>query len=105
MQRFRDALNDDLQFPKAMALGVGNPEVVAARPGQEGDAAGLRREPWSEAWRVAAQGRKIPAAVEQLARERLAARQAKDWAESDRLRDAIARSGYAVEDGAGTIGC
>ena len=44
----------------------------------------------------------IPAAVETLARERLSARQARNWAESDRLRDAIAALGFSVEDGAGS---
>jgi hypothetical protein len=37
-----------------------------------------------------------------LAQERLAARQARDWAESDRLREAIAASGFIIEDSAGT---
>jgi cysteinyl-tRNA synthetase len=39
-----------------------------------------------------------PAAVVALAEERLAARKAKNWAESDRLRSLIAEQGYAVED-------
>jgi cysteinyl-tRNA synthetase len=40
----------------------------------------------------------IPAAVQALAAERLAARAAKDFAESDRLRDEIAKLGWMVRD-------
>ena len=36
-----------------------------------------------------------------LAEERLIARQNKDWAKSDELRDAIAALGYLVKDGKG----
>ena len=36
--------------------------------------------------------------VLQLAEQRLAARKAKNWAESDRLRNEIAEKGYAVKD-------
>ncbi|MEO0082102.1 MAG: cysteine--tRNA ligase [candidate division WOR-3 bacterium] len=39
-----------------------------------------------------------PDAVRELARKRQAARARRDWAESDRLRDEIARLGYLVED-------
>ena len=40
----------------------------------------------------------FPTEVQALAEQRAAARKAKDWAESDRLRDAIKAMGYAVED-------
>jgi cysteinyl-tRNA synthetase len=40
----------------------------------------------------------IPAEVSALAAQRQAARAAKDWAESDRLRDAIAALGWIVKD-------
>lgn len=42
----------------------------------------------------------IPADVQALLDERAAARTAKNFAESDRLRDAIAARGYTVKDGA-----
>lgn len=42
----------------------------------------------------------IPADVAELVAERDAARSAKNWAESDRLRDAIAARGFSVEDAA-----
>ena len=40
----------------------------------------------------------LPAEVQALADARIAARAAKDWAESDRLRDAIMAAGYEVRD-------
>jgi cysteinyl-tRNA synthetase len=39
-----------------------------------------------------------PAELVALAEARIAARAAKDWAESDRLRDAIAAAGWVVRD-------
>ena len=41
----------------------------------------------------------VPAAIRELAEARRAARAAKNWAESDRLRDAIAAAGWEVRDG------
>ena len=40
----------------------------------------------------------IPADIQAMLDERAAARKAKNWAESDRLRDAIAAAGWAVRD-------
>ena len=40
----------------------------------------------------------VPSEVAALADQRAAARAAKDWAESDRLRDAIAERGWTVTD-------
>ena len=40
----------------------------------------------------------IPEEIKKLAEERLRAREAKNWAESDRLRDLIKEKGYVVED-------
>ena len=40
----------------------------------------------------------IPAEVTELVEQRKAARKAKDFAEADRLRDAIAALGYAVRE-------
>ncbi len=40
----------------------------------------------------------IPDAVQKLAEQRWAAKQARNFAESDRLRDAIAREGYVMRD-------
>ena len=40
----------------------------------------------------------VPAEIQALLDERAAARAAKNWAESDRLRDAIAAAGWVVKD-------
>ena len=40
----------------------------------------------------------IPADIQALLDQRAAARQAKNWAESDRLRDALAAAGWSVKD-------
>jgi cysteinyl-tRNA synthetase len=40
----------------------------------------------------------IPAEIQALADERAAARAAKNWAESDRLRDELAAKGWQVRD-------
>ena len=43
----------------------------------------------------------VPSEVRNLAEAREAARKAKDWKESDRLRDELAKTGWEVRDGAG----
>jgi cysteinyl-tRNA synthetase len=97
---FREAVADDLNVPQALAavwsvvkegnrrqdraawdtlvdfdrvLGLGLERLVTAQPD-------------------------VPAEVTALAEQRQAARKAKDWAESDRLRNLIADKGFIVED-------
>jgi cysteinyl-tRNA synthetase len=102
VERFRAEVNDDLQFPKALALVWEVLKSPLPSPAKKAtvlafdQCLGLKLAEWSPAVET------IPAEVEALARERLAARQARNWAESDRLRGAIAALGFAVEDGAGT---
>ena len=45
----------------------------------------------------------IPAEVTALAEARAAARKEKNWAESDRLRDEIAKLGYTIKDAPGNV--
>jgi cysteinyl-tRNA synthetase len=95
-------VSDDLQFPKAMALVSELQKSALDAATKRATLAafdrclGLGLESWQP--RIES----IPAEVEALAQERWAARKAKDWAESDRLRDAISALGFAIEDGAGT---
>jgi cysteinyl-tRNA synthetase len=42
----------------------------------------------------------IPPEMQKLAEAREAARKAKEWGESDRLRDELAKAGWEVRDGA-----
>lgn len=102
VERFRGEVNDDLQFPKALALvwevlksPLPNPAKKATVLAFD-QCLGLRLAEWQPKVEI------IPAEVEALAQQRLVARQARNWAESDRLRDAIAALGFAVEDSAGT---
>ncbi|MDE7395031.1 MAG: cysteine--tRNA ligase, partial [Clostridiales bacterium] len=99
---FADAVNDDLNLP--LALGV---LWTLLKSPYSSDVYKLALEfdkvlglgldnlpPIKEEEQVDA-----PDAVRALAEERKAARAAKNWAESDRLRDEIAKCGYAVLDG------
>ncbi|MEM7202626.1 MAG: cysteine--tRNA ligase [Planctomycetota bacterium] len=102
---FTAALEDDLNTSEALAavFGLVN-EANKATPTVDGAAAGLAAfarfddvlgcigpEPVAEA-------PSAPAEVEALLTQRQAARKAKDFAEADRLRDAIDAAGYRVVD-------
>ena len=105
-QRFRDAVLDDLDFPKALA-------VVWALVGEEAVAAGERAallRDWDrvlgvgldaaagEAATGAAGEDELPPGAADLLDARRAARAARHWAESDRLRDALDDLGVEVSD-------
>ncbi|MCJ2071480.1 cysteine--tRNA ligase [Methylobacterium sp. J-030] len=96
-----EALCDDLNTPAAInelhRLGAAEPQAAALRAGANllGLLARTRSE--RETAQVAASGVDV-AAVEALIAERRAARTAKDWAASDRARDALAAMGVAVKD-------
>ena len=91
-----EALVDDLNTPKAIAelfrlyreLDLGALRASLALMGFDPDA-----------WQA---GKSVDPALEEkivsLIENRLAARQAKNWAESDRLRDALAAMGVAIKD-------
>ena len=91
-----EALSDDLNTPKAIA------ELF--RQYRELDLAGLRAGLELMGFDVAAwsAAKAIDPALEDqivgLIEARLAARQAKNWPESDRLRDALAALGVAIKD-------
>ncbi len=99
--RFLAALNDDLATSQALATTW---ELVndATLPTDEKAATLLDFDRVLGLGLDAYVGRKIeiPSDVAQLVAERDAARVAKNWAESDRLRDAIAARGFSVEDSA-----
>lgn len=93
----REALLDDLNTPAALSElhRLDDPAALKAGAG----ALGLLQTTCSarEQAAVAASGLDV-AAVERLIAERGAARSAKNWAESDRLRDALAALGVTVKD-------
>ncbi|MEO0079285.1 MAG: cysteine--tRNA ligase [candidate division WOR-3 bacterium] len=96
-QEFREAIEDDLNIPQALAV-VWN--VV-----REGNRRQDRR-----AWKavldfdqvlglgLAQTAERPPEDVTRLAEQREAARQAKSWAEADRLREEITKLGWIIED-------
>jgi cysteinyl-tRNA synthetase len=99
--RFEAAVSDDLDMPRAL-------QVLREVEKDASLADGSRLEFFLHADRVLGLdlaidiGRRssieVPAEVAALAEQRAAARAAKDWAESDRLRDALADLGWTVTD-------
>jgi len=103
--RFRDALADDLNAPRAMAVVW---EVARSDTLAEVDRRDLLRrfepvlgltlgEARAEAAEAAADS---DPRIDALLAERQAARAAKDWAEADRIRDALAAEGIEIVDSA-----
>ena len=104
-QRFDQAMDDDMNT--ADAIGAIFDIVRSANTSLNGDSAkaavqgmlsameklcgvlGLVTKPYTET---------LPDEIQALADARQAARKAKNWAESDRLRDALKDAGYTVED-------
>jgi cysteinyl-tRNA synthetase len=110
-EQFYNAMNDDLNTPIAISvlfdwvrvinsLAEGNGTISADDLGQLRlvvhrlvfDILGLREEA------AAASDSLVAPLVEMLLEMRLAARQRKDFAESDRIRDSLARLGIAIKD-------
>jgi cysteinyl-tRNA synthetase len=97
--RFTAEVNDDLNLPRALAVawealrgtlpdGVRRATLLAF------DAVfGLRLADWAPRQEA------VPPEIAALAEARLAARRAKDWAASDRLRADIQAAGWEIEDG------
>jgi cysteinyl-tRNA synthetase len=100
LSAFREALEDDLNTPKALAVLW---EVVksSALPADKratllamDEVFGLGMKEWK------VEIVEIPGEVKALAEERWQARLAKNWAESDRLRDILVEKGWTMQDGA-----
>ncbi|MCR5413116.1 MAG: cysteine--tRNA ligase [Kiritimatiellae bacterium] len=99
LEDFTAAVNDDLNIPKAFAALFDLVRQTNAHP----------VAPVAEAFRRMdkvlgviffgkAAKAEIPPEVRSMLDERAAARAAKNWAESDRLRDAISAAGWQVKD-------
>ena len=107
LSEFTDAVNDDLNLPRAFAALfdlVRQTNGAVSTMSKEESAAVLdvfRRMDEvlgviffeNEKKKV-----EIPADIQAMLDQRAEARKAKNWAESDRLRDAIAAAGWAVKD-------
>ncbi len=99
-QEFSDAIADDLNIPQALAVAWS--VVKEGNKRQDRSAWDLlldfdRVLGLDLATRVGTAS-SVPGEVRQLAAAREAARKARNWAESDRLREEIARHGWLVED-------
>ena len=101
LDAFTAAVNDDLNMPKAFAALF---ELV-----RQTNASGTCSKAVLDVFRKMdsvlgvvffgkAEKAEVPAEVQALLDARAAARAAKNWAESDRLRDEIAAAGWAVKD-------
>ena len=97
-ENFHKAINDDLNMPLAMSVVwdvVKNPKKskkLAKLLDKFDTVLALSLDKKSE------NQEKIPEEVLKLAEERLKARQEKNWAESDRLRNEILALGYSIKD-------
>ncbi|HSQ81763.1 MAG TPA: cysteine--tRNA ligase [Casimicrobiaceae bacterium] len=96
--RFAAQINDDLNLPRALAVawetlrgGLPGP-VKRATLARFDQVFGLGLEAWRP------KEEEVPAAIDALARERVAARKAKSWAEADRLRALLRDAGWDMED-------
>ena len=97
LERFRTAMDDDLDTPAAVATlfdtvrrANADDDVSAAAAAMEVlGALGLRIETTSG---------EVPREIEELATARDEARADKDWARADELRDRLVQAGYVVED-------
>jgi cysteinyl-tRNA synthetase len=104
LERFRAAMDDDLDTPKAMALVfdlvrranalLGDGDVEAAAP----LAAAVLEITGAMGLELHAEEGQVADDIRELARQRDEARAAKDWARADALRDQIVAAGYVVED-------
>lgn len=96
-EKFHKAINDDLNMPLAMSV-VWD---VAKAPKSKKIAELLLKFDsvlGLEINKIDNKEEEIPEKVKELAKERLIAREEKDWEKSDLLRDQIANLGYVIKD-------
>jgi len=94
LEKFNQAINDDLNMPKALAV---LQEVLKSKE-SDGD----KKATILKFDKVLGLGlgnlKEIPKEVTKLAEDRQQARIEKDWAKADELREKIEKAGYIVED-------
>jgi cysteinyl-tRNA synthetase len=98
VERFTDMLNDDLNLPRALAVawealrGDAPAAVKRATLAKLDEVLGLGLATWQP------KAVAVPADIDALAKARADSRKARNWAEADRLRTALADAGWEVED-------
>ena len=99
LDAFTAAVNDDLNIPSAFAALFALVRDANGK-GAAGTLGVFKRmdEVLGVIFFGKAEKATVPAEIQKLLDERAAARAAKNWAESDRLRDAIAAAGWLVKD-------
>jgi len=95
--KFLSEINDDLSMPRALAVVQEMLKSTMADAEKLATLLSFDRVLGLDLDQVD-QTEALPAAVQKLVEDRQAARAAKDWAASDRLRDAIQDLGYTVQD-------
>lgn len=116
-RRFREAMDDDFNTAEALAvLFELASDINRVRKEQSDEAAaslgallqllgsilGLLQDEAESWFQAASSDNELSAvAIENLIQQRLSARQAKNWAESDRIRDSLKQQGVLLEDAAG----
>jgi cysteinyl-tRNA synthetase len=116
-ERFQQAMDDDFNTPEAIAvLQSMTREINTAKDARDGArAAGLAAElrslaailgltlpkQWFRLSTPAQSGAMSDLEIDGLIAARAAARKAKNWAESDRIRDELAKAGVILEDKSG----
>ena len=98
-EQFHQAINDDLNMPQAMSI-VWDVVKYPKKSKKIADlllkfdaVLGLKiEEPYNE------EKKEIPEEIIKLAEDRQKARENKDWAESDRIRDEIIKKGFSIKD-------
>lgn len=97
-EKFLEAINDDLNMPVAMSVVwdvVKNPKKSKKLQNlllKFDEVLGLNLKEYQKQENV------LPEDVQELVNQRNIARQNKDWAESDRIRDILTQKGYTVKD-------
>ena len=97
-ERFLEAINDDLNMPVAMSVVwdvIKNPKKSVELKDlllKFDEVLGLNLANYEK------QEEKLPAEIQELINKRNEARQNKDWAESDRVRDVLIEKGYSIKD-------
>ena len=105
VQRFREAMDDDLDTPGALGgvFDLVRQANAAADEGDQGRGRALARTAnvlcAALGLPLRGHGAEIDPATRALAAERDAARAARDWATADAIRDRLAADGWIVEDG------